>query len=51
MTDFQNNWSEGYIIPLHKKGSRSEAENYISTILLNSLGKLFTRVINNRFTD
>ena len=48
---FPNDWSEGYIIPLHKKGSRSEAENYRGITLLSSLGKLFTRVINNRLTD
>ena len=34
-----------------KKGSRSEAENYRGITLLSSLGKLFTRVINNRLTD
>ena len=44
---FPEEWSEGYIIPLHKKGSRSEAENYRGITLL----KLFTRVINNRLTD
>ena len=48
---FPNDWSEGYIIPLHKKGSRSEAENYRGITLLSGLGKLFTRVINNRLTD
>ena len=48
---FPEEWSEGYIIPLHKKGSRSEAENYRGITLLSSLGKLFTRVINNRLTD
>ena len=48
---FPNDWSEGYIIPLHKKGSRSEAENYRGITLFTSLGKLFTRVINNRLTD
>ena len=48
---FPEGWSEGYIIPLHKKGSRFEAENYRGITLLSSLGKLFTRLINNRLTE
>ena len=48
---FPEEWSEGYIIPLHKKGSRSDVENYRGITLLSSLGKLFTRLINNRLTD
>ena len=49
--NFPEEWSEGYIIPLHKKGSKSEVENYRGITLLSSLGKLFTRVLNNRLTD
>ena len=48
---FPEGWSEGYIIPLHKKGSRFEAENYRGISLLSSLGKLFTRLMNNRLTE
>ncbi|MCG7867658.1 MAG: reverse transcriptase family protein, partial [Candidatus Thiodiazotropha taylori] len=48
---FPEAWSEGYIIPLHKKGSINEVENYRGITLLSTLGKLFTRVINNRLTE
>ena len=48
---FPEEWSDGYIIPLHKKGSMSDVENYRGITLLSCLGKLFTRLINNRLTD
>ena len=48
---FPECWSEGYVIPLHKKGSINEIENYRGITLLSVLGKLFTRVINNRLGD
>lgn len=48
---FPERWSEGYIIPLHKKGSQNDVENYRGITLLSTLGKLFTRVINNRLSE
>lgn len=45
---FPDSWSEGCIIPLHKKGSINEVNNYRGITLLSTLGKLFTRVLNNR---
>ena len=48
---FPESWSEGFVIPLHKKGSIHEVENYRGITLLSVLGKLFTRVINNRLGD
>ena len=47
---FLQEWSEGYVIPLHKKGSLNDVENYRDITLLSALGKLFTRMINNRLT-
>ena len=47
---FPKSWSEGYIIPLHKKGSKSNVENYRGITLLSTLGILFTRVLNNRLS-
>ena len=41
---FPKEWSEGFIIPLHKKGSINEAENYRGITLLSVLGKLFSRM-------
>ena len=48
---FPEAWSEGYVIPLHKKGSVNDAENYRGITLLSTIGKLFTRVLNNRLGE
>ncbi|KAL4240483.1 hypothetical protein ACF0H5_001275 [Mactra antiquata] len=45
---FPQSWSEGYVIPLHKKGSISNENNYRGITLLSTLGKLFTKILNNR---
>ena len=47
---FPEKWSDGFIVPLHKKGSVDEANNYRGITLLSTLGKLFTRILNNRLT-
>ena len=48
---FPEGWSEGYIIPLHKKSSINNPENYREITLLSTLGKLFSRVLNNRLSS
>jgi len=48
---FPESWSEGYVIPLLKKGSINNENNYRGITLLSTLGKLFTRVLNNRLMD
>ena len=48
---FPKEWTEGFIIPLHKKGSINDVENYRGITLLSTLGKLLSRVINNRLSD
>ena len=45
---FPKKWTDGLIVPLHKKGSINEPENYRGITLLNVFGKLFSRVLNNR---
>lgn len=45
---FPDSWSEGFVVPLHKKGSLNDVNNYRGITLLSTLGKLFTRVLNNR---
>ena len=45
---FPSIWSDGLVKPLHKKGSYLDTSNYRGITLLSTLGKLFTRVINNR---
>ena len=48
---FPETWSEGYVIPLHKKGSINDVENNRGITLLSNVGKLFTRVLNNRLGE
>ena len=48
---FPSVWSVGEMIPLHKKGDKSNVDNYRGITLLSTLGKLFTRLLNNRLTD
>ena len=48
---FPIKWTEGFIVPLHKKGDIKQVENYRSITLLSTLGKLFSRILNNRLTE
>ncbi|XP_053395382.1 uncharacterized protein LOC123523921 isoform X1 [Mercenaria mercenaria] len=45
---FPEAWTEGFVVPLHKKGDIDTASNYRGITLLSTFGKLFTKVINNR---
>ena len=45
---FPQKWSEGYIVPIHKKGNTNDTDNYRGITLLSTLGKLFTSILNNR---
>ena len=47
---FPDSWSDGYIIPIHKKGRLDDVNNFRGVTLLSTLGKLFTRILNNRLT-
>ena len=48
---FPQGWSEGFVVPLHKKGSINDEHNYRGITLLSTLGKLFTRILNNRLSE
>ena len=48
---FPHAWSEGYIVPLHKKGNLNDENNFRGITLLSVIGKLFTCILNNRLTD
>ena len=48
---FHQDWTLGEIIPLHKKGDKSNVQNYRGITLLSTLSKLFTRILNNRLTS
>lgn len=45
---FPESWSEGFIVPVPKKGNANKVDNYRGITLLSTLGKLFTRILNNR---
>ena len=48
---FPQSWSDGFVIPLHKKGNTDDVNNYRGITLLSTLGKLFTRLLNNRLCN
>lgn len=48
---FPEAWTEGFVIPLHKKGNINDVNNYRGITLLSTLGKLFTRLLNNRLCE
>ena len=48
---FPDTWSDGYIVPIHKKGNLSDVNNFRGITLLSTLGKLFTRILNTRLTN
>ncbi len=50
MATFPDSWSDGHIIPLHKKGNINSTNNYRGITLVSTVGKLFTRVLNNRLS-
>lgn len=42
------NWNEAILKPLHKKGDKTECNNYRGISLLNSVHKIFSKVLLNR---
>ena len=48
---FPEQWTEGHIIPIFKKGDKNEASNYQGITLLSIISKLFTRILNNRLNS
>ena len=44
-------WKEGYLIKLPKKGDLSNCSNYRGITLLSVPGKVFSRIILNRIKD
>lgn len=46
--NYPEQWSKAVLVPLHKKGSTSNLNNYRGIALLSVVGKVFSKVINNR---
>jgi hypothetical protein len=43
-------WAEGYVVPLHKKGTTNDPNNFRGITISSSLGKLFNSILNSRLT-
>lgn len=48
---FPKQWCQAVLAPIHKKGSKTDPNNYRGIALLNVLGKIFTKVINSRLVS
>ena len=48
---FPKRWSEGFIVPIYKKGDKNELSNYRGITLLSTISKLFMRILNNRLNE
>ena len=46
--NFPDVWSDGVIIPLHKKEDKLDTNNYRGIIISSCLGKLFLRILTKR---
>lgn len=44
-------WNKGIIIPLHKKGSLSDTNNYRGITLVSCFGKIFSGILNERLQN
>ena len=48
--DYPKDWAQGLIYPVHKKGDKSDAQNYRKVSLIPSLAKVFESVPENRWS-
>ena len=46
---FPEKWSTGVIVPIYKKGDKSDPSNYRGITLTSSMSKLMTYLLNERF--
>ena len=45
---FPSVWAIGNVVPVFKKGDKNNANNYRGITIISCLGKLFTKIMNNR---
>ena len=45
---FPSVWNESILVPLHKKGSKADPNNYRGLSVSSNLGKVFNKIINTR---
>ena len=49
--EFPDNWSKALLTPIHKKGNRQEPTNYRGIALTDVIGKIFTKILNERLVS
>ena len=49
--DFPMDWSDGLIIPIHKKDYRLSVDNYRGIIISSCLGKVFVKILTRRIEN
>ena len=49
--EYPDQWSDGFINPIHKKKSKTDPENYRKVTVLPAIGKLFDTIMNARLTS
>ena len=47
---FPSCWAVGNIVPIFKSGDKNDTNNYRGITILSCMGKLFTKILNNRLT-
>ena len=47
---FPSAWKCSFLVPLHKKGSRSDPENYRGLAVGNNIAKLYTKCLNSKMS-
>ena len=45
---FPSVWKSNFLVPLHKKGSQGDPDNYRGLAVGNNIGKLYTRCLNHK---
>ena len=48
---FPHSWTQGIIVPVHKQGSKFDANNYRGITLSSCFGKLFCHILNDRISQ
>ena len=48
--DYPDDWAQGLIYPVHKKGDKSDPQNYRKVFLILSLAKVFESLLENRLS-
>ena len=47
-TIFPTSWKSSFLVPLHKKGSRGDPDNYRGLAVGSNIGKLYTKCLNTK---